>query len=57
MGMTLFIRFNSVSKSFDPTQLMTHSGPTRLGSNQLTTQNGFLKFDLDRLTTQNVPEF
>ena len=40
-----FIRFNSVSESFDSIQLMTHNGFTRINSNQLTTQNGLPKFD------------
>ena len=53
MGTThFFIRFISVSESFDSTQLMTLNGFTRLDSNQLTTQNGFLKFDSNRLMTQ-----
>ena len=37
----IFIQFNSVSESFDATQLMTRNGFTRIDSNQLTTQNGF----------------
>ena len=67
----LFIRFNSVSGSFDSTQLMTHTAFTRIDSNQLTTQNEFLKFysnrlmtqkaskifDSNQLTTQSLPDF
>ena len=45
-------RLNLVSESFDSTQLMTHSGFTRIDSNQLTAQSGFLKFDSNRLVTQ-----
>ena len=48
------IRFNSVSESFDSTQLMTHNGFSGLDLNQLTAQNGFLEFDLNRLTTQKA---
>ena len=32
-----FIRFNSVSESFDSTQLMAHNGFTIIDSNQFTT--------------------
>ena len=54
----LYIPFNTVSKSFDSTKLMTHSGFTKIGSNQLTTQNGFLAFNSNRLTTiQNSQNF
>ena len=46
MGTTnFFIRFNSVSESFDLNQLITHNGFARIDSNQLKTENGFLKFD------------
>ena len=48
------IRFNSVSKSFDSTQLTTHNGFTIIGSNPLTTQNGFLKYDSNRPMTQKA---
>ena len=52
------IRFNSVSDSFESTQIMTHNCLTRLDSNPLTTQNEFLKFDSNRLTTsKNFDDF
>ena len=49
--------FNSVSESFDSTQVMTHNDLTRIDSNHLTTQNGFLKFDSNKLTTQKTSEY
>ena len=42
---SFFIRFNSVSESFDLTQLIGHNGFTRIDSNQLKIEDGFLKFD------------
>ena len=55
MGMThSFIQFNSVSESFDSTQLMTHNAFTRLDLYQLTTQHGFLKFDSNLTSTQKA---
>ena len=47
-----FIRFNSVSESFDSAQPMSHNGFTRLDSGQVMTQKSFLKIDSNRLTTQ-----
>ena len=40
-----FIRFNSVSESFDSTQLTIHNGFTGIDLNQIRTKNGILKFD------------
>ena len=51
---SFFIRFKSVSESLDLTQLMTHSGFTRIISNQFTTQNGFLKFESNQRMTQKT---
>ena len=51
---SLFIRINSVSETFDLTQLMTHNGYIRIDSNHLMTQNRLLKFDSNQLTTQQA---
>ena len=52
---SFFIRFNSVPKIFDSTQLMTHNDLTGIHSNQLKAQNEFSKFDSNRLMTQKAP--
>ena len=50
----IFILFNSVSESFDSTQLMTLDGFTSLDPNQLTIQNGCLKVVSNQFTTQKA---
>ena len=51
------LTFNSVSESFDWTQLMTHNAFARINSNQHTIQNRFLKFDSIRPWLKELPEF
>ena len=55
-GEQTWVRLNSVSESFDMTQLVTRNGFTRLDSNQLTTQRVKfdVKFDSNRLITQKA---
>ena len=58
IGTTLFLfRFNSVSKSFDSTQLMTHSDFKRIESNQITTQKASRIFWFESILDSISPGF
>ena len=49
---SFFIRFNSVSESFDSDSTRDSQWLLRIDSNQLMTRNGFLEFESNQVMTQ-----